>query len=119
MTELRRRLDQLIERLSPRERFLLGGAACVTAAIVVWLLATTLADHRSALAAQISASERELAEVSALRDRYAELRADNEQIHRMLSRSGADFSLFSHLEGIARDAVGRERIAAMNPSTRS
>jgi hypothetical protein len=119
VNELRRRLEQALERLAPRERALLGVAACVTAAIVVWLLATALADRRSALAAQIAASERDLTEVTALRDRYAQLRSENEQIQRALARSGADFSLFSRLEELARADVGRERIAAMNPSTRS
>ncbi len=119
MTELRRRFEQLLERLSPRERLLLGGGAVAALVVAVWLLATGLADHREALAAQIAASERELAEVGALRDRYLALRADNEQIRRVLGRTSADFSLFSRLEGIARESVSRERIAAMNPSTRS
>lgn len=119
MNELRRRLEQLIERLSPRERVLVGAGVAAGVVVLVWLLGAVLADRRSTLTAQIAASERELAEVAALRDRYATLRADNEQVRAALGKSGADFSVFSYLEGVARDAVGRERIAAMNPSSRS
>jgi hypothetical protein len=119
MTDLRRRLEQLIERLSPRERLLVGAGVAAGLVVLVWLLGAMLAERRSTLTVQIAASERELAEIAALRDRYVSLRADNEQIRRALGKSGADFSLFSHLEGIAREAVSRERIAAMNPSSRS
>ncbi len=119
MSELRRRFEQLIERLSPRERLLLGSAAVATLALVIWLLAATLADRRDALAAQIVASERDLGEIAGLRDKYAALRAENQQIRRALTRSGNDSSLFSRLEGITRETVSRERIAAMNPSSRS
>jgi hypothetical protein len=54
-----------------------------------------------------------------LRDRYLQLRGERDVVRRKLERGGADFSLFAHLEGVARDVVTRERIAAMNPSTRS
>jgi hypothetical protein len=54
-----------------------------------------------------------------LRDRYLRLRAEDEVVRRRLASGGADFSLFSHLESVTRDVLPRERVAAMNPSTRN
>jgi hypothetical protein len=53
------------------------------------------------------------------RDRYLLLRAERDLVRRKLERGGADFSLFSHLEGVTRDVTSRDRVAAMNPSTRT
>jgi len=112
-------LQALLERLSPRERLLVGGAAAVTVLLLAWWLANTMADHRHALQAQIGAAERDLAEIITMRDRYLRMRADNEASQRTLAQGGAGFSLFSHLESLGREVVGRERIASMNPSTRN
>ncbi|MBI3769950.1 MAG: type II secretion system protein M [Deltaproteobacteria bacterium] len=119
MSELRRRLEQMLERLSPRERLLLGGAVTVTLLVLLWLVASTLGERRQLLGAQIAASERDLAEMVTLRDRYAHLRAERDAIQQRLAAGGMDFSLFSHLEGVSREALRPERIAAMNPSTRA
>jgi hypothetical protein len=119
VTDLRRRLEQLVERLSPRERVLLAAAIGITALLATWLLATTLAEHRQTLRAQIAANERELAEMVTLRDRFARLRGENDAIQRTLAGGGADFSLFSHLESVTREVLSGERVAAMNPSSRN
>ena len=119
MNDLRRRLEQILERLSPRERLLVGGAGAVTVVLVLYLVAATLAERRETLAAQIAASERELAEMVTLRDRHRRLSAESDAVRQKLARGGADFSLFSHLQGVASDTLSRERIAAMNPSTRN
>ena len=119
MNDLRRRLEQLVERLSPRERLLLGAAGTVTALLVCWLVASALTERRQTLGAQIVASERELGEIVTLSDRFAHLRADSDAIQRTLASGGADFSLFSHLESVTREVLSRERVAAMNPSTRN
>jgi hypothetical protein len=57
--------------------------------------------------------------VTALRDRLAGLQAIEAAVRRQLQRGGDEFSLFAHLEAIGREVLGRERIAAMNPSTRT
>ncbi len=119
MSELRRRLEQMLERLAPRERLLLGGAATVTLLVLLWLVASTLGERRQILAAQIAASERDLADMATLRDRYVRLRAERDAIQRRLASGGADFSLFSHLESVSREALSPDRVAAMNPSTRA
>jgi hypothetical protein len=119
MSDWRSRLEQLLERLSPRERLLLGGAACVTVLLVLWLVASGLGDRRQLLAAQITASERDLAEMTALRDRYARLHADRDAVQRTVGAGGADFSLFSYLEGVSREVLTPEHVSAMNPSTRA
>lgn len=119
MNDLRLRLELMLERLSPRERLLLGGATAVAALVLLWLVAATLGERRQLLTAQIAASERDVAEMATLRDRYARLRAERDAVQRRLVAGGAEFSLFSHLEGMTRDVLSPERVAAMNPSTRS
>lgn len=117
--DLLQRLVALVERLSPRERLLLGVGAAAGAVVLIWALAGALSEQRAALQAQIAASERDLAEMGRLRDRYTQLRTERDGVRRKLERGGADFSLFSHLEGVTRDVLSRERVAAMNPSTRT
>jgi hypothetical protein len=117
--ELLQRLAALVGRLSPRERVLLGVGTAAGLVVLIWVLAGALAERRAALVAQIAGSERDVTEMARLRDRYLQLRSERELVRRKLERGGADFSLFAHLEGLARDVVTRERIAAMNPSTRS
>ncbi|MCC6848523.1 MAG: hypothetical protein IT294_08490 [Deltaproteobacteria bacterium] len=117
--DLLRRLVALLERLSPRERVLLGAGAAAGLVVAVWALGGVLAERRATLRAQIAASEREVVELARLRDRYLQLRAERDVVRRKLERGGADFSLFSHLEGVTRDTLSRDRVAAMNPSTRT
>jgi len=119
LTDLLRRVAGLIERLSPRERVLVGIGTVAGVLVAVWALAGVLAERRTTLQSQIAASEREVVEMARLRDRYLQLRAEREVVRRKLERGGTDFSLFSHLEGVARDALSRDRVAAMNPSTRT
>ena len=119
LTDLLRRFAALIERLSPRERVLVGAGSAIGVVVLVWALAGVLAERRTMLQAQIAASEHDVVAMTRLRDRYLQLRAERDVVHRTLERGGADFSLFSHLEGITRDVVSRDRIAAMNPSTRT
>lgn len=119
VTDLLRRLAALIERLSPRERVLLGAGSAIGVMVLVWALADVLAERRATLQAQIAASERDVVEMTRLRDRHLQLRAERDVVRRRLERGGSDFSLFSHLEGITREVVSRDRIAAMNPSTRT
>jgi hypothetical protein len=116
---LRMRLALMLERLSPRERVLVGGAAAVTVLLLLWLVATMIGDRRQTLQAQIASSERDLKEMVGLRDRYLRLRAERDAVQRRLATGGADFSLFSHLEGVSREALAPDRVSAMNPSTRS
>ncbi len=119
VSELLQRAAALFERLSPRERVLLGVGAAAGLVVLVWLGAGALAERRTTLQAQIAASERDLAEIGRLRDRYLQLRAERDVVRRKLDRGGNEFSLFSHLEGVTRDTLSRDRVAAMNPSTRT
>jgi len=119
LTELLQRVRALVERLSPRERVLLGVGAAAGVLVLVWALAGYLGERRAMLQAQIAASERDVAEMGRLRDHYLKLKTERDVVRRKLERGGADFSLFSHLEGVTRDTLSRDRVAAMNPSTRN
>ena len=113
------RANHHAQRLSPRERLLVGLGAAAGVLVLIWVVAGVLAERRATLQAQIAASERDLTEMARLRDRFLQLKAEGDAVRRKLERGGAEFSLFSHLEGVTRDVVSRERIAAMNPSTRT
>lgn len=119
LNDLLRRLSELVERLSPRERLLVGVGVAAGVVVLIWALAGSLAERRATLQAQIAASERDLGEMVRLRDRYLQLHAERDVVRRKLERGGTEFSLFSHLEGVTREVVARDRIAAMNPSTRT
>jgi len=119
VNELRMRLAAILERLSPRERALLGAAAAATVIIMLWVVATGLTEERAARAAQIAAGRRDLDRMVVIRDEVLRLRAENDAVQRRLATLGSDFSLFSHLEGVTRRTLNRERISAMNPSTRN
>lgn len=119
LSELLARAAALVERLSPRERMLLGIGAGAALLVAVWALAGVLAERRATLQAQIAASERDVGEMARLRDRYLALKSERDVVRKKLERGGGDFSLFSHLEGVTRDTLSRDRVAAMNPSTRT
>ena len=119
MNELRLRLTEMLERLAPRERVMLGAAVFATAAVVLWLVATGMTERRQALAAQIVASRRNLDRMVVVRDDVLRLRAENQAVQQRLATLGPNFSLFSHLEGVTRRTLDRKHVSAMNPSTRT
>lgn len=106
----------LLARLSPRERRLVGAAGVTVCGMVLYLLVIDpVWEWYARLGARVTAKERELEELLALRRTYLTLRQEVERT-RLLSETHA--SPFAFLEGLATSTVGREKVAAINPAGR-
>jgi hypothetical protein len=101
-------LLDLLGRLAPRERRLLGVAAGMAALVVVAHLALAVWDDLGALEARVAGRERELRAVQALAAR----------LRRAVAPADAsEPPLVTRLEQVASGTVGRARIAGMTPDT--
>jgi type II secretory pathway component PulM len=103
----------LVARLSPRERRFIGAAGITFGGMMLYLLLIDpLWEAHSRLRARVAAKERELGEVAALRRTYQALRAEADRIR---TAAGEKFTPVAFLEGLATSAVGRDKVAAINP----
>lgn len=116
---LRDRAAEALGRLAPRERMLVLGAGAVTLLLIVWLgVVEPLGESLARLDRDVARSGDDAATIGELVARYSALRAEVEKLEKgAASDQGA--SLFAQLESIAVPIAGRERIIAMNPSTRA
>lgn len=106
----------LLARLSPRERRLVGTAGMMACGVALYLLVIDpVWEWYDRLRARVAAKERELKEVLALRHTYLALRQEVERT-RVLDQTQT--SPFAFLEGLATSTVGREKVAALNPTGR-
>ncbi len=116
--DLGERLRSRVEALEPRERRLLAGAALVSLALVAWLgVWDPLTSRLERLDRQIGAARRDRAEITRLLERHRRLSRELAELERRAGTEGGA-SLFAQLELMTVPLVGRERIQAMNPSTR-
>ena len=102
-----------VAALAPRERALLAAAAALTLAIVGWIGLAGISADLAALRARVAGRERELAAVRRLAGQLREGPAPA-----AVEPPDAP-SLLTRLESAAAEVVGRERIAAMTPTTGS
>lgn len=116
----RARIAEWLSQLQPRERALVIGAASVTALLVLWLgVIDPLGDSLDTLDRSLVAARRDAGSVGELASRYRRLNAEVSQIEQSMGSQDAQGSVFAQLESIAVPIAGRERITAMNPSTRT
>lgn len=107
------------QRLSARERLLLGAALAAVVVIGLFtLVLDPLAQGREMLGRRIGMKERELEDVQRLRGEYLELLRQFEASQAVLDRADAKFSLFPFIESTVSQVVGRERITSMNPQNK-
>lgn len=105
---MRARLLDVLRRLAPRERLLLGAATGLAALVVVAHLGLAVWGHLASLEARVAGRERELRAVQALAAR----------LHRAAQPAEpSEPALVTRLEEAASGTVGRARIAAMTPDT--
>lgn len=117
---LRNRAEEALGRLAPRERMLVLGAGAVTLLLIVWLgVIEPLGDSLARLDRDVARGRDDAASIGELVARYRALRADVDRLERSASSEQGGASLFAQLESIAVPVAGRERIVAMNPSTRA
>ncbi len=102
------RLLDVLGRLAPRERRLLGVATGVAALVLVAHLALAVWGSLAALEVRVAGRERELRAVQAL---AARLRGG------IAPADATEPPLVTRLEQVATGTVGRTRIAGMTPGT--
>jgi general secretion pathway protein M len=114
-----RQISGFSQRLSPRERTILGAG---TAAMVIIGLYSfvwePLAEGRLRLAQRIVAKQRQLEEIQTMRETYMGLLRQLEASQQVLDRADAKFSLFPHIEATVAQVVGRDKIKSMNPENK-
>jgi len=117
---LRTRITEALGRLAPRERAMVLGATGVTLVLLLWLaVIEPLGDSLTRLERDVTKSREDAAGIGTLVTRYRGLRAEVDRLERTASSEQGGASLFAQLESIAVPVAGRERIVAMNPSTRA
>jgi type II secretory pathway component PulM len=108
------------QRLSPRERLLLGLALGSVMVISFYtFLWEPLLTGREVLQRRIAVRERELVEMQSLRTRYLELLRQVEASQAVLVKTEANFSLFAHLQSAVAQEISREHIQSMNPTDKN
>lgn len=108
----------IYEGLAPRERMLVLGAVALTGVVIVGVTLRSLHSAKVSMETRIEAKQRQLDEIGGLRDRLRVLEDETRLVYVDEASRPADFSLFSFLEGIGSRAMPREKITAMNPSSR-
>jgi hypothetical protein len=115
-----RQAFNFVQRLSARERLLLGAACGAMLVIGLYVLIwEPLAAGREMLDRRIALKERELIDVQALRDSYLDLLRQFDASQAVLDKADEKFSLFPFIESTVADVVGRERITSMNPQNKT
>jgi hypothetical protein len=114
-----RQLVNMIQRLSPRERTLLGLA--VGAMLVISLYSFVwqpIEDGRNLLARRIETRKKDLGQIQQMRDVYLDLLNQFELRQKIIEKADPKFSLFPHIEATVGTVVGRDHIQSMNPSNK-
>ncbi len=105
-------------RISRREKIWIAGGAGVLLVLLVLLgvvLPAVQAEDR--LDARIASSRETLKELLVLRGQWEEIQGYNRLISKRLRDRGPDFSMFRHLEELARKAGVDDHIQYMRPVT--
>jgi general secretion pathway protein M len=106
-----------INRMAPRERLFLGIAVLSTVVLVLYLgIWDPLQTNREQLTRRIAAKEKDLAEMQRLRDMYLDVQRRFDANRAAFSTG--EFNLFAYLQGEISQAVSKEHIISMNPSTK-
>ena len=107
-------------RLAPRERLLVGLAALSVVGISLYSFVWDPVQSSSALTERrIKTKSDDLREILKQRDTYLDLLRRLEANKAAISPTDPSFSLFAYLDNTIAQAVGREHVTSMNPSTKS
>lgn len=117
---LRERAGEALGRLAPRERLMVLGAGGVALLLLVWLgVVEPLGESLARLDRDVARSRDDAATIGELVTRYRALRGEVDKLEKSAASDQGGASLFAQLESIAVPLAGRERIIAMNPSSRA
>jgi hypothetical protein len=108
------------QRLSSRERTLVGLASGAVAVIFVYtMIWQPIEDDRLQLARRIQVRRDELREMQQMRDTYLDLANQFDLRQKIIEKADPRFSLFPHIEAtVSRVLGGREKIVSMNPQNK-
>jgi len=112
-----------LQRLSARERNLLGVAVAAAAVIAFYTLVwEPLAEAKEKVERQIRVKQQELVEIQDLRTRYMELLNRLDASKKIIDPANFDvnFSLFPHIEStVGKVLGGRDKIRSMSPKIKA
>ena len=112
-------VTEMLAGLQPRERLLLLAAVGATVLAAIWLgVVEPLAGAITDLDRKVAAARSDASQVADLVARHKALSAQVDALEKGAAAGKAGPSLFARLESITVPIVGRERITAMNPSSR-
>jgi general secretion pathway protein M len=115
-----RQIFTFTQRMSPRERTLLGLAAGSMLVIglysFVW---EPLAEGRIFVARRVLTKGRQLEEIQKLREEYMNLLRQLETSQEVLEQADPQFSLFPFIETTVGKLIGRKKIKSMNPESKA
>lgn len=112
-------LTAAFQRLSPRERLLVGlGGGLLLVGLLYTLIWEPLESGRIALAKRIQTKQRDVIEMQHLREDYLALLNQYDLRRKIIERADPKFSLFPHIEATVGEVVGRDKIASMNPQNK-
>lgn len=115
-----RELFNFYQRLSPRERLLLGLALgsllLISLYSFVW---DPLVSGRTNLEKRITLREKELGEMQQMRQHYFDLLRQLEASQGVLVRTDQNFSLFAHIQKAVESVISRDHIQSMNPTDKN
>ena len=115
-----RQLFTYYNRLAPRERLLLGLAVLSVVVISLYSFVWEPLDSgRGLLLRRIATKEKELAEIQKQRDVYLDLLRRLEANQSATSEADPSFNLFAYVQNAITQAISREKIASMNPSSKN
>ena len=115
-----RQLLAYYNRLAPRERLLLGVAVLSTVVISLYSFVwEPLASSQELLQRRIAAKEKDLAEIQRQRDVYLDLQRRIEANQAAIGDGNPDFNLFAYVQKEVSQAVSKDHITSMNPSTKT
>jgi len=114
-----RQLVGYYNRLAPRERVLVGVATLATLVISLYtFIWDPLQSNQALLARRIATKEKDLAAIERLRETYLDLERYLEANQAATSLQNPNFNLFASVQKTVSEAVSRENITSMNPSTK-
>jgi type II secretory pathway component PulM len=115
----RARAAEWFEGLQPRERWLVAGGGAVALVVLAWIaVVEPIAGALERLDRGLTVARRDAAAVEDLAARHRRLRAEVGSLEQGAAGRDDGPSVFAQLESIAVPIAGRERITAMNPSSR-
>jgi type II secretory pathway component PulM len=117
----RARMAQWLDQLQPRERGLVIAGAIAAGLLFVWIaVIEPIGDAIERLDRGLVAARRDAAAIDELAARHRRLSSEVRALESGAGQGdGPAISVFAQLESIAVPIAGRERITAMNPSTRT